>query len=329
MKPEEALDPAETSLEEVLATSRRISWANFGKKLLLYTPSFIYYEISNYRNVGCPFPSFSVTGDFCALRCEHCDASLLTSMIPTITPDALFEACKKVKEKGGRGVLVSGGCLSNGRVPLERFLETIAKIKKQLGLTVVVHTGLVSEEVAKGLAEAGVDGALLDIIGDEETIKQVYHLKASVKDYEESLTLLERYKVPMIPHVLVGLHYGELRGELRALKIIAEHNPSAVVVIALIPLPGTPMENVSPPSPSSVVRVLAAARLMMPNVPLALGCARPKGDHRNETDKLAIEAGVNAIAFPSERALEKAKAFNLSYVFLPTCCSQVYIDVNR
>jgi uncharacterized radical SAM superfamily protein len=35
---------------------------------------------------------------------------------------------------------------------------------------------------------------------------------------------------------------------------------------------------------------------------------RPKGKHRAETDTLAIKAGVDAIAFPAEEAIEYAEA---------------------
>lgn len=327
MKPEDALDSAKVGLRELLEASGSLSWSKFGRRVLFYAPSFIHYEVEGYRNVGCPFASISITGRFCALNCEHCGGRLLNTMMPATSPYALFEACRRVKESGGCGVLISGGCLKDGRVPLERFLKTIGRVKMELKLIVVVHTGLVNEGVAQGLAEAEVDGALLDIIGNEETVKKIYHLDASIGDYEESLSLLEKHRVPMIPHVLIGLHYGELRGELKALEIIARHSPSALVLIALTPLLGTSMWNAKPPPPAAVARVLAAARFMMPKTPIALGCARPKGLHRNETDILALEAGVNAIAFPSEGAIERARSLRLKYSFAPTCCSQLYLDI--
>jgi uncharacterized radical SAM superfamily protein len=87
------------------------------------------------------------------------------------------------------------------------------------------------------------------------------------------------------------------------------------------------MENVKPPSSEAIARVVAAARLMFPEKPLALGCMRPKGMHRSATDVLALKAGVDAIAFPSEEAIDYAKKLGYETVFSPYCCSQIYVDV--
>jgi hypothetical protein len=56
---------------------------------------------------------------------------------------------------------------------------------------------------------------------------------------------------------------------------------------------------------------------------------RPKGKHRRETDILAIRAGVNAIAFPAEEAIEFAKNQGYEVTFSSMCCSQIYADVEK
>jgi uncharacterized radical SAM superfamily protein len=62
---------------------------------------------------------------------------------------------------------------------------------------------------------------------------------------------------------------------------------------------------------------------------------RPTGKHRTRTDTLAVEAGVNAIAFPEEEAIRLAESMGLKMTFSLKCCSQIYediyhnIDVNR
>ena len=52
-------------------------------------------------------------------------------------------------------------------------------------LQVLVHTGLVDATRAWALKQAGVDVAMLDIIGDEDTIRDVYHLDRPVADFED------------------------------------------------------------------------------------------------------------------------------------------------
>jgi uncharacterized radical SAM superfamily protein len=129
--------------------------------------------------------------------------------------------------------------------------------------------------------------------------------------------------------VLVGLHYGRLKGEFEALEMIAKYSPSAVIVIALMSIHGTMMETATPPKPMDIARVLVASRLMLPKTPLVLGCMRPKGKHKTETDMLAVKAGVNAIAFPAEQAIKLAESMSVGTSFSSLCCSQIYEDLKQ
>jgi len=296
-------------------------------KMHFYAPSFMYYKSSVYCSSPNEFPTISVTGQGCALNCKHCGGVVLKTMYPATTSEKLFELCAELKRQGALGCLISGGCLPDGSVPLDNFVGSIAKIKRELGLTVFVHTGIISFETAVALKKAGVDAALIDVIGSDETINEVYNLKTSVKDYDNSLKALHETNIVFVPHVIVGLHYGKLKGELHALHIISKYEPSALVVIAFMPIHGTSMENVSPPKPLDIARVIIIARKLFPQTPLVLGCMRPKGKHRTETDVYAIKAGVNAIAFPAEEAIKFAKHQGYEIVFSSLCCSQIYSDI--
>lgn len=212
-------------------------------------------------------------------------------------------------------------------MPYERFLDTIGRVKRELELKMVVHTGIIEQSIAKKLKEIGVDAALIDIIGSEATIREIYNLDVHLEDYESSLKALNASGMVFVPHVVVGLHYGKLQGEFKALKMISTYDPDAVVIIALIPIKGTALEDCEPPSPEAIARVLASAKIMMPNTPLALGCMRPTGSHRRRTDELAVKAGVDAIAFPERNAVELAKSMSLKMSFSPWCCSQIYEDL--
>jgi uncharacterized radical SAM superfamily protein len=250
-------------------------------------------------------------------------------MLPAETPQQLFELATRLKGEGAVGCLVSGGCLANGSVPLERFIPALEKMKRELGLTIVIHTGIVNATTARALKDAGVDAALIDVIGSDATITQVCNLNITVDDYEDALRALHSVGLSFVPHVVVGLQNGALDGELEALKMIRRYEPSAVVVIAFMLIRGTEMETVNPPSPLAIARVVATARLMFPETSLALGCMRPKGKHRAETDVLALKAGVDAIAFPTEEAIAYAENRGLEVSFSPYCCSQIYVDVGN
>lgn len=299
------------------------------KKIHFYAPSFMYYKTSYYCSSPKNFPTISITGKGCALECKHCGGRVLETMYPANTPEKLFNLCSQLKRDGASGCLVSGGCLPNGSVPVENFVDAIEKVKRKLGLTVFIHTGIIDFETAKKLRKAGVDAALIDVIGSDETIREIYNLNISVKDYEDSLSTLHDSGISFVPHVIVGLHYGKLKGELHALRMISKYKPSALVIIAFMPIHDTKMASIEPPEPIDIARVITAARLKFPETPLVLGCMRPKGKHRINTDILAIEAGVDAIAFPTEEVIKFAENQGYKIVFSSFCCSQIYTDIKN
>jgi uncharacterized radical SAM superfamily protein len=316
-------------LEEKVVRAHQVSWRNLGRRVCFYAPGFVRYDNEYFRSSRSSFPSISVTGSFCSLGCGHCGGRILDTMVSARTPERLIEVCEGIRQKGAVGCLISGGCLPDGSVPIGRFVDAIGEVKERLGLTVVVHTGLVDLRTANRLRAAGVDAVSIDIIGSDETIREVYNLEASTKDYEESLSALRESGIPFTPHVLVGLHYGSLRGEMNALRMIADYEPSALILIAFFPIRGTRMQNVEPPSPETIVEVLVEARSVMPRVPIALGCARPKGQHRERMDALAVEAGVNGIAFPSLAGIKRAEALGPEISFSSLCCSLIYKDFKK
>jgi uncharacterized radical SAM superfamily protein len=319
------LEVSSDELAEIMKVGLDQRLSIYGNDLLCYSPTAYPYEIKDHTQVGPHnFVSLSVTGTSCSLKCEHCDGRLLKGMESTITPERLFDRCQEIKTLGGEGVLISGGSNSKGYVPLERFTDSIQRVKSELNLEVVVHTGLVSEKTAQGLAEAQIDAAMLDIIGDERVSREVYHIEDGPRKMRHSLDILEELGIPTVPHILVGLNYGKLAGEIEALDLIAQGNPAAVVIIALSPLRKTPMEGVIPPAPEDIGRIMTVARLGMKEVPILLGCARPMGNHKIATDKYAILSGVNGIALISQEGVDFARENGLKPAFLDVCCSLAY-----
>lgn len=291
-----------------------------------YAPSFTHYKTQQFCSSTKEFPTISITGNSCALNCKHCGGKVLQTMHPALSAEELYNLGLKLKQDGARGVLVSGGCLPDGSVPLDGFVEVLGRFKRELGLTVFVHTGVVGRETVFALKDAGVDAALIDIIGSADTVRKVYNLNVTMQDYADSLQALDESALPFVPHVIVGLNMGKLDGEYEALKMIAQVKPAAVVIIAFMPIPGTEMAKTQPPQPLDIAKVAATARVMFPRTPLALGCMRPKGKVRGQTDMLALKAGVDGVAFPSDEAIEYAKNVGHNVVFSSFCCAQMYVD---
>lgn len=315
-----ARDAVELSWDELRSEAWAVRRRGFADTLIFAVPGAKRYDTEHYHNSPYRFASISLTGDGCDLMCEHCRGRLLRSMAPAPNSASLEALGSRLIAEGCAGVLLSGGADREGAVPLADHLPAIARLK-ELGLAVIVHTGLVDRATAEGLRAAGVDQVLLDVVGDSDTICDVLHLDRTPGDYEATLDLLRETGIRVAPHVVIGLHYGELRGEFAALDIIHRVGADVLVLVVLRPLPGTPMATVDPVHPQAVGRLAAIARILNPNIPLTLGCARPVGRSKVTMERLAIEAGVNAVAYPDPATVALAQEMGLETSFVESCCT--------
>jgi uncharacterized radical SAM superfamily protein len=302
------------NLARMLEEARRISWNNRGRRITFFLPGMFILngQTGNY-------PALSITGPRCDLRCDHCQGKLLESMIPADDPDALFEKCLALERTGCCGVLISGGCDRDGCLPWEPFLPAIRAVKDKTRLFISVHAGFISEKDAAGLKQTGVDQALVDVIGDDETLQRVYHVPFGVERIAAGLEALQTAGVPIVPHIVCGIDYGRMRGEQKALDIVAPFKVEQVVVLSLMGIPATPVQRVDPPRAEAVAELIALARFKLPETLISLGCARPRGSRRLEV--LAVDAGVNRMALPSDEAVERARSYGLDIRYQKTCCS--------
>jgi hypothetical protein len=242
----------------------------------------------------------SLTGKKCALQCKHCNKHYLEHML---TLDKL---------KGNeRSVLISGGCNSNGVVPLLKFKEKLGEIKKRS--KIAVHPGLFPPKEARKL-KGFADRIAFDFIGSDETIREVYGLKKSVNDYLTSFCALAK-QVPTIPHLTIGLHGGKIKGEWNALDLLCSSSAKTIVFNVFIPTPGTAYESFFPPPIKDVLELLMKAKGEFSKV--FLGCMRPGGSYREKLDSkaIALEA-VDRIVMPPPNIFKKVKDPS----FTTECC---------
>ncbi|MGD0742081.1 MAG: radical SAM protein [Acidimicrobiales bacterium] len=303
--------------------------ANFPNVMDFYAPGLRRWQTSEWVPASPRrFLAVSVTGSACALRCDHCHTKLLDGMTSPGAGEDLYTLAARLHEEGCEGLLVSGGSTRRGAVPLLAHLGHIRRIREQLGMRVVVHSGLASPELAAGLAASGVDGVMIDVIGSDETLRDVYHLDLTVEDVDRTLGLLTDNGLRVIPHIVLGLHFGRFLGEYRALEMVTGYPVSTLVLVVLVPLAGTPMAHVAPPPLDRVAGFFAAARLAAPDTTINLGCARPLGPAKRALDDAAIDLGLNGIAYPAEGAIEYARSRGLTVRLVESCCSLTWSGVD-
>jgi lipoyl synthase len=312
----------EKPLQELQADAFRIRKSHFGNELTFSFPGTVSYHDNTLPLQKNRFSAISVTGSHCDLRCGHCKGKLLESMIPAENPQTFLQVAERLRLDGAHGILVSGGADQSGEVPLRKFIPSIRELKEKAPqFKVIAHTGLVRREIAQELKEAGVDQILIDVIGDDDTIRNVYHLNKRVEDYEETLWTLKEMGHRLAPHIIIGHHFGELRGEWRALEMVTRVGVETIVLVILKALHASGKNHFKVPAPKETSRISAIARILNPDIPIRMGCIRPAHPWKAEMEKGFIDSGVNTIAYPLQGTVEYAKEIGLKTKFVEMCCS--------
>ena len=287
------------------------------------TPTFKEYETAELKGCGKnSFPAFSITAAACGLNCDHCQKKILEPMIPATNPAMLDARVRQlVKTQGLNGFLLSGGSNKRNEINYMRYLPVVEGLKRDYpAMRIAVHSALMKEDQAKAMESAGVDTVMMDVIGADETIQQVYKLDRPVEDFEATLAALCATSMEVTPHIVIGLHYGRILGEARALDIVSRYPVTALVLVVIMPFyakPGT----FETPATTDVGRIFLEARQRIPDRQVLLGCARPPGMHKRVTDAYAIMAGLDGIAFPAEGAVSVAHAIGRPFEQAHSCCS--------
>lgn len=294
-----------------------------GRPIRFHIPGFKAYASSELTNtVRRPWPAVSITGPDCALACDHCKAKILEPMLPATTPEALWRVANEAIARGAPGMLLTGGSNRRNEVEYGPLLSTVRRIKDAFpDFRIAMHTALTDDDGARALEAAGVDVAMMDVIGAQDTLTQVYHLKRPVADFEATLAALTATRMRVVPHIVIGLHYGRLLGEWEALEMVARHRPHALVLVAAMPFYAPAARPFVTPDAHAVGRFFLDARRRLPDLPLLLGCARPPGRARLAIDAYAVAAGFDAIAHPAEGVVEFALRLGRPVRVSPACCS--------
>ncbi len=288
-----------------------------------YTPTFKSFQSSEIHGCGRnAWPAVSITGSDCKLQCDHCKAKILEPLVPARTPEQLWQVVNDLIAEGAQGMLLTGGSNHRNEVEYDPYYPVVRRLKgAHPAFKIAVHTALVDADAARRMEDAGIDVAMMDVIGAQETVTQVYHLKRPVADFERTLEVLVQTRMKVVPHIVIGLHYGKLLGEWQALEMIRRHRPDALVLVVVMPFYATAKRPFATPDPHEVGEFFLQARAALPEIPLLLGCARPPGAAKAVIDSYAVMAGVNGMAHPSDGVVELAVRLGHPVRVTPACCS--------
>lgn len=176
-----------------------------------------------------------------------------------------------------------------------QFDDILSMVKevKSLGMETCLSTGILSQEQAKKLKEAGLDYYNHNI----ETSERYYGEMVTTHSFQSRLDTLRHVSDAGIKTCSGGiLGMGETREDrIDLLFTLATMDPypRSVPINRLIPFKGTPLEGRETCDLYEFIRTIAVARIIMPKAMLRLSGGRETMTHTEQT--LAFIAGINSI----------------------------------
>ncbi|MCA0893197.1 biotin synthase BioB [Microbulbifer agarilyticus] len=175
------------------------------------------------------------------------------------------------------------------------YVTQMVKEVKALGMETCMTLGMLSDEQAKGLADAGLDYYNHNL----DTSPEYYGDIITTRTYEDRLNTLANVRaagMKVCAGGIIGLGEEEKdrAGLLMQLANLSEH-PESVPINMLVKVAGTPLENNKDLDPFEFIRCIAVARIMMPKSHVRLSAGRESMN--DEMQSLAFLAGANSIFY--------------------------------
>ena len=208
--------------------------------------------------------------------------------------EEVLKQAQNAKNKGATRFCMGAAWRNPTDKSLDKVIPMIQGVKA-MGMETCVTLGMLSPRQAAVLKDAGLDYYNHNI----DTSKENYSNVVTTRQFQDRLDTLEAVKNANINVCSGGiLGMGETETDrasmLQSLANLEKH-PDSVPINLLVPIPGTPFENIKPPSESEFVRTIAVARILMPNSVVRLSAGRL--DMGEGMQALCFFAGANSIFY--------------------------------
>jgi len=238
---------------------------------------------------------------YCSQSAQHETGSPRERLLPV---DEVIKAARAARN-GGATRFCMGAAWRN---PTDKNLDTVLAMVegvKGLGLETCVTLGMLTEDQARRLADAGLDFYNHNL----DTSPEFYGHVISTRTFQDRLETLEHVRAAGLKTCSGGiLGMGEGRRDrasmLCQLANLPAH-PESVPINLLVQVEGTPLFGTDALDPFELVRTIAAARVMMPGSYVRLSAGRD--DMSDELQALCFLAGANSV-FYGERLLTTPNA---------------------
>jgi len=208
--------------------------------------------------------------------------------------ESVVEEARKAKDAGATRFCMGAAWRSPRDKDLKVALAMVEGVKA-LGMETCMTLGMLRDEQAQALADAGLDYYNHNL----DTSPEYYGEIITTRTYQDRLETLDNVrgagmKVCSGGIVGMGEAVSDRVGLLLQLASLSPH-PESVPINQLVRVEGTPLSEQAELDPFDFIRTIAVARILMPKSHVRLSAGRE--DMNDQTQSLAFFAGANSIFY--------------------------------
>lgn len=241
-------------------------------------------KLLNIKTGGCPEDC-----GYCSQSSHHASNVKASKLIDTA--EVIAEA-RKAKAQGATRYCM-GAAWRSPKARDEAAIVSMIEEVKALGLETCMTLGMLSPEQARTFAEAGLDYYNHNLDTSERFYPQVVTTR-TFGDRLETLAHVREAGIKVCSGGILGL--GEQEDDRIDMLVTLANLPTppeSVPINMLIPIPGSRLAEAKPVDSIGFIRIIALARLMMPQSHVRLTAGRAAMS--DEMQALCFFAGANSI----------------------------------
>lgn len=235
----------------------------------------------------------------CQEDCSYCpqSAHYKTDVKKTGLMDLneVSDAIRLAKESGAERFCMGAAWREVRNGPQFDQVLDMVKMVKQEGMEACVTLGMLTEDQAQRLKEAGLDAYNHNL----DTSREYYDKIISTRTYDDRLNTLKRVRqagITVCSGGIIGMGESEEDRCAMLMELAQlEPQPESVPINLLIPVEGTPLAQQNDVDIFDLCRTIAVARILMPRSRVRLSAGRM--DLTPEAQALAFFAGANSVFF--------------------------------
>jgi len=240
----------------------------------------------------------SIKTGSCSEDCGYCPQSARYDA--DLTPEALMpveeviQSAQLAKQQGASRFCMGAAWRSPKDKDIERVIEMVQGVKS-LGMETCVTLGMLTEKQTQALKAGGLDYYNHNL----DTSEDYYSEVISTRTYQDRLDTLKRVRDSGI-NVCCGGIVGMGESDQDRAKLLRElanlpKHPESVPINRLVQVEGTPLQDTETLDPFIFIRMIAVARILMPQSRVRLSAGRT--EMSDEMQALCFFAGANSIFY--------------------------------